>query len=511
MRRIASLAIAFLLVLSSSSFLTIKGQKPTLIIASPHNEFIRNEFTRAFKDYYTATYGVDVDVQWPDLGGTSAILSTIEARFQNTPVGIGIDLMFGGGVDPFIKLAGEGLLTPYRLIDEQLALIPNNITGIPMYDPEYRWYGAALSGFGIVYNKFVLQAEGLPVPSTWADLTYPIDKGWVGSADPGESGSTHMCYEVILQGYGWQRGWNVATLMGANIKSFPASSSTIPRTVGAGDLAYGLAIDFYAWSEVAARGADKIGYVMPEGLTVVNPDSIAILKGAPSLELAERFESFVLSKQGQKLWMLPKGDPEGPKDNLLGRMSVIPELYDELQGRTVVPFNPFKMTTSLLYNATKGSIRYTILNDMIRALIIDSHEDLVAAWTSIISTNDTLNQAGITSPRIAEAIDALSEVPITEAEMEALAANWSDPQFRNQYIQQWHTFAKQKYANAVGLARTAGLDLVSAFQTQIADLKTTAQNNMYMGIGGGLVIGLVIGLAISLALSRRREIAAVKK
>jgi len=108
-------------------------------------------------------------------------------------------------------------------------------------------------------------------------------------------------------------------------------------------------------------------------------------------------------------------------------------------------------------------------------------------------------------------VSRLSEVPITEAEMEALAANWSDPQFRNQYIQEWHTFAKQKYDDAMGLARTAGLDLVTSFQTQIADLKTTAQNNLYMGLGGGLVVGLIIGLAFTLILSRRKELAAVKK
>jgi spermidine/putrescine-binding protein len=320
-----------------------------------------------------------------------------------------------------------------------------------------------------------------------------------------------MCYEVILQGYGWQRGWMVSTLMGANVKSFPASSSAIPRAVGAGDLAFGLAIDFYAWSEVSARGADKIGYVMPEGLTVVNPDSIAILKGAPHLELAKRFVSFVMSKQGQKLWMLPKGDPEGPKNNLLGRMCVIPELYDELQGRTVVPFNPFKMKTSLQYNATKGSIRYTILNDLIRALIIDSHEDLVAAWSTIISTNETLTRAGITSQRINEAINRLCEVPVTEAKIEQLSANWSNPQFRNRYINEWHAFAKQKYADAIELAKSAGIDLVTSFQNQIAQLKNTAQNNLYMGLGGGLIIGLLIGLALSIFLARRREIAAVKK
>lgn len=515
MKKFASIAIIALLMLASSPLFIAnnisKGQPLSLVIISPHPDSIKNEYKAAFRDYYNKTYGIDVDVQWIDEGGTSSDLTYIESNFAKTPDNIKIDLFFGGGVDPYIKLAGEGLLVPYRLSDEELALIPNNIAGIPMYDDQYRWYGAALSGFGIVYNKAVIQAEGLPTPTTWEDLTLPIDKGWVGSAEPRQSGSTHMAYEVMMQGYGWDNGWRVATLLGANCKNFPISSSDIPTTVGAGDLAFGLAIDYYAWSQVAARGADKIGYVLPQGLTVVNPDSIAILKGAPDLEVAQRFVSFVLSKQGQKLLMLPVGDPEGPKKQLLGRLCIIPELYDELGNRTVVPFNPFEMTTSLQYNATKGSIRYTVLNDLIGAMIIDSHEDLVAAWSNIISINQTLTRAGVTSPRIEEAINMLSAVPVTEAEIEVLAANWSDPQFRNKYIQDWHNFAKQKYANATGLARLASIELVTTFQSEMSQLRATAQNNLYIGIIGGLVIGIIVGLAVSLFSRRRRELAAVKK
>jgi len=515
MNKLGSVSIIALLLLAASS-LTIdqnisKGQPPSLVIISPHPDSIKNEFKAAFRDYYNNTYGTDVNVQWIDEGGTSSDLAYIESNFAKTPDNIKIDLFYGGGVDPYIKLAGEGLLVPYKLSDEELALIPNNISGIPMYDAQYRWYGAALSGFGIVYNKAVIQAEGLPTPNTWEDLTLPTDKGWVGSADPRQSGSTHMAYEIMMQGYGWDNGWRVATLLGANCKNFPLSSGDIPTAVGAGDLAFGLAIDYYAWSQVAARGADKIGYVMPTGLTVVNPDSIAILKGAPDLEVAQRFVSFVLSKQGQKLLMLPVGDPEGPKKQLLGRLCVIPELYDELGSRSVVPFNPFQMTTTLHYNATKGSIRYTVLNDLIGAMIIDEHDNLVAAWTNIISVNQTLNSAGVTSPRIQEAINMLSATPVTESELEVLAANWSDPQFRNTYIKEWHSFAEQKYTNATGLARLASIELVTTFQTEMSQLRTTAQNNLYMGIGGGFVIGIIVGLAVSLFSRRRRELAAVKK
>ena len=249
------------------------------------------------------------------IGGTSGDVKYIESQFQSnvTGGGIGLDLMFGGGVDPFIKIASEGYFTPYQLPDTILSQIPKDLSGIPMYDPSYQWYGAALSGFGIMYNKPVLQKLGLPEPKTWTDITTPAAKGWVSSADTRQSGSTHMAYEIMLQGYGWEKGWQVITEIGANTKSFPTSSGTVPGTVSSGDVAYGLAIDFYAWAEIAKNGADKVGYVMPDGLTVINPDSIAIIKGAPNMDLAQRFEEFVLSDTGQTLWMLPAGASGGPQ------------------------------------------------------------------------------------------------------------------------------------------------------------------------------------------------------
>jgi ABC-type Fe3+ transport system substrate-binding protein len=302
--------------------------------------------------------------------------------------------MYGGGSDPFIKIASEGYFAPYKLPDEILSQIPKDLAGVPMYDSSYMWYGAALSGFGIMYNKPVLQKLGLPQPKTWIELASPASVGWVSAADTRQSGSTHMAYEIILQGYGWEKGWQVITQIGANTKSFPASSTDVPPTVSKGDAAYGLTIDYYAWAEIAKNGADKIGYVLPEGLTVVNPDSIAIIKGAPNMDLAQRFEEFVLSDAGQSLWMLPAGAAGGPQKDTLGRMSVLPALYVKLGSKSIVPVNPFNLKSALNYNATTASAHFAVINDLIGSMIIDEHDALLAAWNEI---NDAANAQGATN------------------------------------------------------------------------------------------------------------------
>jgi ABC-type Fe3+ transport system substrate-binding protein len=522
-----------------------------LVIISPHWEGITREFEAAFNAYYQATYGESVDIEWLDVGGTSDVIKYVDSQFESTPDGIQIDIWWGGGVDPFIEQAKKGTLVAYQVDESVLSKIPADIAGVPMYDEEYTWYGSALSGFGIVYNKAILQLEDLPTPETWEDLTDPAVKGWVGSADPRHSGSTHMAYEIILQAYGWEEGVKLATMLGANVKTFPPSSSAIPKSVGAGDVAYGLAIDFYAWSEVAKVGADNIGYLMPDGLTVVNPDSIAILKGAPNLEVAQRFLTYVLSEEGQKLWMLPVGAEGGPSEYMLGRMSVIPELFTELADVTVVPIDPYQMTSTLEYNATLGSLRYSFVNDLIGATIIDSHDELVSTWNEINAAENALAEEGITSTKIEEAKDKLGEVPITLEASLVAAGNWSDASLRNQYITEWHRFALSKYESASILTSLAEAELLQSdlesekeeieatYESEVEELeaqietlatqheseiatltsqyvslldtaKAEKQSSMYTGLGGGAVVGLIVGFAISYYMARQKEIAAVR-
>ena len=511
MRKRLGLVLLVLLLSMVMPVLPVGASPAKLVVITPHWEGITKEFERAFRAYYLENYGEDVEIEWLDVGGTSDVVKYIDSAFESTPEGIGIDIFWGGGVDPYVAEAELGHLLSYKVEDAVLNRIPATFAGIPMYDPEYRWYGTALSGFGIIYNKALLELEGLPIPKTWEDLADPRLKGWVGSADPRHSGSTHMMYEIILQAYGWEEGMKLATLMGANVKSFPPSSSQIPKSVGAGDIAYGLAIDFYAWSEVAKVGADKIGYVMPEGLTVINPDSIAILKGAPNLEVAERFVTFVLSEEGQKLWMLPVGAEGGPETYLLGRMSVILDLYSELADVTVVPINPFEVETTLEYNSTLGSLRWSLVNDLIGATIIDSHADLTSTWGEIIAMEGTLAEAGIMSKFIEQAKDKMGEVPLTLDEALKAAAQWDDATVRNKYISDWHEFAIEKYKAASDLVTLAGTELVTQYEEVMAALRKEKQNNLYTGLGGGLVVGLIVGFGIAYLTTRRKELEAIKE
>jgi ABC-type Fe3+ transport system substrate-binding protein len=411
------------------------GCADKLVLLSPHWEGIRYEFEWAFKAQYHRETGRAVELDWMDVGGTSETLRFVQSEFKNKPAGIGIDVLFGGGLDPYTLLKTAKLLDRYTLPQPLLDKIPPQLGGVPLYDPDHTWYGATLAGFGIVYNKVVLNLIKLPLITTWEDLASPEVFGWVGSSDPRKSGSVHMVYEIILQAYGWEKGWRIITALGANVRNFTASASQTPKDVAIGEIAYGLAIDFYAWAQVDEAGADKIGFLMPANLTIINPDGIGILKGAPNRSVAESFVRFVMSETGQKLWLWTVGSAGGPHRFQLNRFSVLPSLYERSPQSTAVKLNPFAWQSGFVFDAKLSSERWAIVNDLIGALVIDQKELLSRAWRAAMAKGLTQHEW-----------QRLTAMPVSEDEaLELAKTKWRDPSFRNERLNQWVQFARSKY------------------------------------------------------------------
>lgn len=416
------------------------GGTDRLVIISPHWEGIQHEFTRAFAEWYRARTGRSVDMDWIDQGGTTDDLRYVRSEFQRRPEGIGIDVFFGGGIDVFMRMADEGLLTAHELPAEILDPIPASVFGVPLYDSQHRWYGAVISGFGVILNRSLMERYGLPEVVRWSDLGRPEFLGRVAAADPRKSGSAHMIYEIILQSLGWEEGFRTLTAIAGNARTFLAGSNEIPKAVTSGEAVAGMAIDFYAYNEMDAVGADKIGFVIPEGARLFNPDPVAILKGAANRAVAEAFVEFVMSEPGQRLWMQRKGTPGGPRDYALNRASVLPSLYELDAALVTVRANPFALESTVRYDNDKGSRRTMVLNDLLGALFIESHDELRRAWRSVVD-------AGLSEDAVAE----LGAVPVTEDEAMELAARFQDDaELRNRRIAEWTRYAREKYRRIAG-------------------------------------------------------------
>ena len=409
---------------------------------------MRYELFEGFKRHHKERTGRDVVFEKLDVGGgTSDMKRYIRSQYNVNPESAGIDLFFGGGPYPYLEFKGLGLLESYRAPDEILSNVASEISGMQLYDTEdFTWYSPTMAGFGVVYNKVILERLGLPEPRSWEDMAATSAFGWTGSGDPRKSGATHTTYEIILQAYGWEKGWRVITAIGANVRSFTSGSMQPTTDVAFGELAYSQAIDSYAKMQIVEHGGDRIGFIYPEGLTVINGDGIGILKGAPNLELAQRFIDFLLSPEGQRLFVLKKGAPGGPRKFDLGKFSVLPHLYEEEAESLSVDSNPFKWKSGFRYDADKGSARWGIVNDLIGTQIIDSRRPLVASWKAAMASDDFETEAA-----------RLSVMPITEAEAEELATSgqWKDAGFRNRTLGEWTRSAVEKYGGEPTWVRIA--------------------------------------------------------
>jgi ABC-type Fe3+ transport system substrate-binding protein len=408
-----------------------------VVVITPHIDAIRYEFGRAFATWSGA------EVEWRNVGGTADAVRFVQSEFAGKPEGIGIDCLFGGGLEPYLLLGDKHLLQAYRPPKGILAGIPREVNGVPVYDPQGTWFGAALSSFGILQNLRVQRIERLAPARRWEDLAQPALCGWVGAGDPRNSGTMNVMFEAFLQYFGWEKGWRVLTQIGGNVRSFDRVSSTTAKAVTLGETAYAFAIDFYGFTQVAAAGRTNLSFTLAQDFTTISPDGLALLKGAPHPEAARRFIDFVLSEAGQKLWLLPRGHPEGPQRYSIERMPVRPELYRRYQEVSNVEFSPFELKQAFVYDAKLSRARREVVAALVGALLVDTHAELQAAWRAI-------RKRQLPAPDLAE----LGRMPVSEAEAMRLATGpWKDPAFRNLKKIEWQRWAEDKYRR---LAREGG-------------------------------------------------------
>jgi ABC-type Fe3+ transport system substrate-binding protein len=407
----------------------------SLTIITPHAESIRAEFGEAFADWHRRNHGEPARVEWRVMGGTADSLRFVQSEFAHKPGGIGIDCFFGGGPEPFLHLADKNLLQPYAPPPEILDPIPQNLNGIELYDAAHRWHGAVLSSFGILQSTRIQRLAGLPLVTRWEDLGDPRLFGWVGAGDPRNSGTMNVMFEAYLQALGWERGWAVLHRVGGNVRKFDRVSSTTAKDVTLGETAYAMAIDFYGFTQVATAGRTNLTFALAEDFTALGPDGLAILKGAPNLVTAQRFVDFVLSNEGQQLWFLPRGHPQGPRRYSIERMSVRPDFYRRYCGVSNIEFSPFELKQTFKYDPQLARERREVVAALVGALMVDTHAELKAAWRAVI-------RRGVTDAEVG----ALGHMPLSESGALALArGRWKDPAFRNRTRIEWQKWAQEKY------------------------------------------------------------------
>lgn len=457
-------------------------------------QYLASEYVAAFRAYWTDT----LDRRWtPDIEagfasrrldpneptkGTPA--EVVEARrvFLASNVGVGVDVFFGGGWYDHNKQARIGNTVSSGIVENHPELrdpnvIPHRASGEELYDKQDRYYGCCLTCFGICYNVDVLERLGIErPPKQWHDLADPRYIGEIGLADPTRSGSSTKAFEMLIQqqiaeqlaklraktpatkpdkdlektaaAEGFWAGMRLIQQIAANARYFSNTASKVPIDVVQGNAAAGMCIDFYGRFEAGMdeerSGIARMGYVTPVGGSSVSADPISVLRGAPHLELAQRFAYFCLTVEGQKLWSYRVGAPGGPIKYALRRLPIRRDIYtsEHRQYSTDPNVDPYELAEAFTYDYRWTARLFDFMRLFIRTMCIDTHEELTAAWRAILDAGGP--------DACPEAVERMQRMPMTYEETFKLPLR--DKLKAVQLAREWDAHFRKAYDEARRLA-----------------------------------------------------------
>lgn len=452
--------------------------------------YMASEFVSAFRSHWSGTlhrpWSRDVEAGFasrrldPNRPRPGTPEDVVEARrvFLESNVGIGVDIFFGGGTYDHNNQAQIGNTVPCGIATEHRELlspdvIPAAASGEDFYDKGDRWYGCCLTYFGMCYNHDALARLGIDTPpAQWDDLADPRYFAEIGLADPTKSGSATKAFEMLIQqqiaqevqrqcrlrkvdklatadqeaavAEGFWRGMRLIQRIAANARYFTNTASKVPIDVVQGNAAAGMCIDFYGRFEAGMaalrEGTDRMGYATPLGGSGVSADPVSMVRGAPHPELARRFVYFCLTEDGQKLWSYRVGTPGGPVKYALRRLPIRRDMYTEAhrQYASDPDVDPYTLAEAFAYNAAWTGPLFDFIRIFIRAMCIDTHGDLTAAWSAIVTAGGP--------DACPQAVEAMQEMPITYDQAKKL--NLRDKLESVRLIRQWDAHFQRNYQAA---------------------------------------------------------------
>ncbi len=358
------------------------------------------------------------------------------------------DIFWVSAPDAFQTLDADGLLEKYAPPKEIMSRIPAKIGNFPIHDPDGKYFGFAISGYGLMWNKNYLKAHKMTPPKEWTDLTNPRYYNHLIISAPSRSGTTHLTVETILQAYGWDKGWALLLNAGGNMGSITERSFGVPEAVISGQYGIGVVIDFFGLSAIAS--GQPVDFAYPS-LTSVVPASVGIVKNGPNPQEAKTFVNYLLSEAGQTVLFAPE----------IARLPVIPDLYAKAPKDYPNPFK--KRMGGVDFKDELSSSRRDVVNSLYDHIITYRHKELRDAWKSIYSAEEALAKsksanAAQGKSMVAEARRLATQMPINDkraSDKEVSGAFRSKSGLRAQLETEWENFARANYSKAKELADKA--------------------------------------------------------
>jgi iron(III) transport system substrate-binding protein len=269
-----------------------RQDKPQVATASSEEEVVvytalDRQFSEPILSEFTAKTGIEARAVY-DTESTKTVGLANRIRAEaNRPR---CDVFWNNEILNTLRLKAEDLLQPCQ--PSQAGNYP-----APYRDPEGYWYGFAARARVIIVNTELVKPEEFP--KSVAGLADPKWRGRAGIAKPlfGTTASHVACLFALL---GEDEAKRLLASFKENDIQVVAGNKTCAEMVGAGRLACGLTDTDDALIELEASRPVKI--VFPDGSedgvgTLLLPNTLAVVKGAPHPQAAVRLIDYLLSPE----------------------------------------------------------------------------------------------------------------------------------------------------------------------------------------------------------------------
>ena len=331
-----SMAAAFVLTAGTLAGCGVKSTNTTDSADTPPSQAaVSGELTKAtsgsltvytaFEDDQIDKYLTSFKEKYPDIEvnvireSTGTLIAKVIAEKGN-PVA---DVIWGTSASVMLQLEPYGIITGYK---------PENVE---LLDPKFYdstsdtplWTGCDVYETAFLVNTKVCEDAGVPIPSSFADLTDPCYKDMIVMPDPTSSGTGMLTVNGILQIMGEEKGWEYMKALNENIASYTTSGSKPAKMAAAGECGIGISFG-YRCSTLLAEG-NPVEVVFPsEGCgwdveanclltkSEINPAAYTFLDWAISDEaMASYATEYPITGRGV-IGDIPTGYSDTPLENL---------------------------------------------------------------------------------------------------------------------------------------------------------------------------------------------------
>jgi len=184
-------------------------------------------------------------------------------------------------------------------------------------------------------------------------------------------------------------------------------------------------------------GPNRCRFISPIAATAITPDPVGILHGVKGqqYELALHFVEFLLSPQGQRLWILKPGYPDGPRFRALRRPPIRRDVYGDRTG-WADDVNPFEEAGGFNQRGEWMST-FTDTRMIWAAAWVDGRDSLQKAYRRILMIKDIKRRDAL----LAE----LADLPITLSDVQELPLRMEREAGGN--LDEWRARVRLEWAN----------------------------------------------------------------